>query len=291
MKDVEAGHAFILEGGEEEARRRWGKHVAAGKLGVVHASGKKKPRLFGDGSISGANQSSRIRERVRLPGLHSVQRFFSKRGDKRKWVALSFDVKGAHKLVLVREQERGFSCFVLDGKWFVWIPHALMLYVDDAFMLLPKSVGPLVASTAIMLVSALGVPLSWAKLGIGSDLIWIGWRFDFETGIVLLPPDKVESLLEALDEMRRKGQRLPRKRVEKVIGKLTRFTSGALWLRPWLNEFYCLLRKPRAVTRLLLVSQFENLMAVLSSDLAVAADMKECDILSRAGNFTRWLVQ
>ena len=72
MKDVEAGHAFVLAGGEEEARRRWGKHVAAGKLGVVHASGKKKPRLFEDGSISGANPSSRIRERVRLPGLHSA---------------------------------------------------------------------------------------------------------------------------------------------------------------------------------------------------------------------------
>ena len=112
--------------------------------------------------------------------------------------------------------------------------------------------GPLVASAAI------SVPLSWAKLGIGSDLIWIGWRFDFETGIVLLSPDKVESLLVALDEMRRKGQRPPRKRVEKVIGELMWFTCGALWLRPWLSEFYCLLRRPRAVTPLLLVTQFED---------------------------------
>ena len=58
------------------------------------------------------------------------------------------------------------------------------------------------------------------------------------------------------------------------------FTSRVLWLRPWLSEFYCLLRKPRAVTRLLLVCQFEELLDVLSSDLAVAADMKDCDILT-----------
>ena len=71
--------------------------------------------------------------------------------------------------------------------------------------------------------------------------------------------DKVESLLEALREMSRKGQRLPRNRVEKVISKLMWFTSGALWLRPWLSEFYCLLRKPRAVTRLLLVNHVERI--------------------------------
>ena len=79
----------------------------------------------------------------------------------------------------------------------VWIPHALMLYVDDAFMLLPKSVGPLVASAAIMLVSCafeLGQAGHWQRF----DLDWL--VLDFETGIVLLPPDKVESLLEALDE-------------------------------------------------------------------------------------------
>ena len=56
QEDVAAGYAFVLEGGEPEARRRWGKLVASGKLGVVRAPGKK-PRLIGDGSVSGANRA------------------------------------------------------------------------------------------------------------------------------------------------------------------------------------------------------------------------------------------
>jgi len=61
--DVKAGSAYILAGGEQEARTRWGDLVASGKLAVVHVPGKN-PRLIGDGSVSRANATS-----VRLPGL------------------------------------------------------------------------------------------------------------------------------------------------------------------------------------------------------------------------------
>ena len=112
MKDLESGCAFVLEGNEEEeeARRHWGKHMGAGKLGIFHASGKKKPRIIGDGSISGANPSCRIREWVRLPGLHSAQLFFD--------VCQRAQVGGSFfqcQRVVLRGQERGFSCFVLGG--------------------------------------------------------------------------------------------------------------------------------------------------------------------------------
>lgn len=73
---VDAGRAFILEGGEHAARGRWGRWVASGKLGVVRVPGRKS-RLIGDGTISGANAASRIQEHVRLPGLHCIQRFLS----------------------------------------------------------------------------------------------------------------------------------------------------------------------------------------------------------------------
>ena len=43
--NMSAGYAFVLEGGEPEARRRWGKLVASGKLGVVRAPGKKPHSL------------------------------------------------------------------------------------------------------------------------------------------------------------------------------------------------------------------------------------------------------
>ena len=77
MQDVEAGFAYILTGGFPEAKQRWGGNLAAGKLGIVQVVGKK-PRLIGDGSISGANGRCTIQERPRLPGLHGVQRFLSR---------------------------------------------------------------------------------------------------------------------------------------------------------------------------------------------------------------------
>ena len=44
-----------------------------------------------------------------------MQRFLSPVEPGSEWFALSFDVRDAHKLILVDEQEQGFSCFVLDG--------------------------------------------------------------------------------------------------------------------------------------------------------------------------------
>ena len=119
LKDVAAGHAYELIGGEAEARQRWGDLVAAGKLGIAQPPGKK-PRLIGDGTISGANHHCVIEEKVRLPTFESVQRFMSLSGPDVQWGALSFDVRGAHKLVNVSPAEQGLSCFVVQGRWFVY---------------------------------------------------------------------------------------------------------------------------------------------------------------------------
>lgn len=119
LKDVAAGHAFELIGGEAEARQRWGDLVAAGKLGIAQPPGKK-PRLIGDGTISGANHRCVIEEKVRLPTIESVQRFMSLSNPCEHWEALSFDVRGAHKLVNVVPAEQGLSCFVVQGRWFAY---------------------------------------------------------------------------------------------------------------------------------------------------------------------------
>ena len=69
QKDLSAGHLFELHGGEEEARARFGTNVAAGQFGVVCAEGRK-PRLIGDGRVSGTKDGSQISEQVRLPNLN-----------------------------------------------------------------------------------------------------------------------------------------------------------------------------------------------------------------------------
>ena len=305
--NMSAGYAFVLEGGEPEARRRWGKLVASGKLGVVRAPGKK-PRLIGDGSVSGANRASRIHEHVRLPGLQGIQRFLSMPAAQEKsWVAFSFDVAAAHKRVLTCEQEQGLCCFVLEGVWyvyrscffgtkwsaywwsrvgawlvrmlhrFIWLQHGLWLYVDDGMLLLPKSVAPLVGGVAVMFLRALGVPLSWRKLDLGTQLVWIGWKFNLEGAHASLPLEKREKLSILLGPLCKKGAKVERREVESLIGLLIWFTAGAFWLRPWLSNFYNLLYKPSAVPRLLSIDQFQELVSSLSQDLRVLRPLKQCD--------------
>lgn len=119
MKDVSAGFAYILLCGAAEAVQKWGSNVAAGRLGVVQAPGRK-PRLIGDGNISGASRACIVPETARLPGLSSVQRFLSESGNVSAWVALSFDVASAHKLTRVKPEEQGLGCFALGNDFFVY---------------------------------------------------------------------------------------------------------------------------------------------------------------------------
>ena len=119
LKDVRAGHAFELPGGVDEARSCLGDRFAAGKLGVVQPPGKNA-RLVGDGSISGKNPRSRICDRIWVPGVRSVQEFWSRHHSSRRWLAFSWDVSGAHKLVLVCPEEQGYSCFFVKGRLFAY---------------------------------------------------------------------------------------------------------------------------------------------------------------------------
>ena len=75
LKDVSNGFAFELPGGEAEAHERWGSAVAAGKLGIAQPPGKK-PRLTGDGSVSGANAACWILEKVQSQLLRALSVFY-----------------------------------------------------------------------------------------------------------------------------------------------------------------------------------------------------------------------
>lgn len=307
MKDVAAGFAYILPGGAAEAVQKWGAHVAAGRLGVVQVPGWK-PRLIGDGSVSGANGACVIPEKARLPGLCSVQRFLSESGSGLAWTALSFDVASAHKLIRVKPEEQGLGCFALGneffvyrscyfgakysafwwarvGAWlvrmmhrFIWVSHACFLYVDDGLILVPTDVAPFLATACLAFLTALGVPLSWKKVSLGDDLVWIGWRFCFSSGFVQLPSDKSQKILEALRPFCSNGQKVDRKAVERLIGLLLWYTGGAVHLRPWLQGLYHLLYKPLCVFRCVTPREFDMLRQLLDSKLTLTDHMECCDL-------------
>ena len=308
LKDVAAGHAFELLGGEAEAKLRWGDLVAAGKLGIAQPPGKK-PRLIGDGAVSGANSRCVIEEKVRLPTFESVQRFMSHTQPGECWGALNFDVRGAHKLVKVAPAEQGLSCFVVKGRWFayrscyfgcrwaaywfsrvgaflvrhchqfLWVKHGFFLYVDDGLALFPAGVCPLLATSLLLFLAALGVPLSWEKVRMGHLQSWLGWSFDWGLGQAELPDNKRQMLVGLLQELTSVRRKVPRKHVERCVGLLVWFCGGAYWLKPWLQSLYQLLFKPVCVFRSLSTGQFRALLAKLTDGLYVSQDLRDCDVL------------
>ena len=237
-----------------------------------------------------------------------MQRFLSESGSGSAWVALSFDVASAHKLIRVKPEEQGLGCFALGndffvyrscyfgakysaywwsrvGAWlvrmlhrFLWISHACFLYVDDGLVLVPKDVAPLLASACLAFLTALGVPLSWKKVKLGDELVWIGWRFCFSSGYIQLPDDKSQKILEALSPFCTSGQKVDRKTVERLIGLLLWYPGGAVHLRPWLQALYHLLYKPLCVFRSVTPHQFEVLRQLLDTKLALTGHMECCDL-------------
>ena len=149
----------------------------------------------------------------------------------------------------------------------IWVQHGLFLFVDDGLDFLPSSVGPLLALYTLMFLCAIGVPLSWGKLRLGQHLVWIGWKFHADICQASLPAEKVVKAPAALKPLLLKDNRVDCRELEKAVGFLGWFCGGAFWLRAWLSSFYKLLKKPRAVTRLLQVDQFFELVQRLNSDL------------------------
>ena len=151
----------------------------------------------------------------------------------------------------------------------VYIPHALWVYVDDGLLLLPSSVAPLISTTSLMFVLALGVPISWEKLQFSSSVSWIGWEFNFLEANVFLPYAKKQKLQVLLQKFMSANQRVERKCVEQVVGLLIWFCGGAPWLKPWLQCFYHLLFKPHCVFRALSPAHFATMRDALDQKLAV----------------------
>ncbi|CAE7763577.1 Ubr3, partial [Symbiodinium sp. CCMP2456] len=236
-----------------EARARSGNACAAGRLGVVQKEGSA-PRLVGDSTVSNANRLCRIADKIELPSLQDVSSFLSHHDGE--WIAFILDVAKAHKRAkaAAAAAERGYSLFAVtdaDGathwlcyrtchfgcSWaaywwartagaFVRIAHRLIhrrhflaIYVDDILALIRRSEASTGAALVVFLATALGVPISWKKLVLGSCVKWLGWMVRLgEAPTAHLPEDKRICLLGALQLLRVAGAMVSRKHLEQLVG-------------------------------------------------------------------------
>ena len=72
----------------------------------------------------------------------------------------------------------------------LWFSHAGFLYVDDFLFFMEANMMPVSAALVCIMCQLLGIPISWRKTALSSCIDYIGWQFNFFTGIVSIPVQK-----------------------------------------------------------------------------------------------------
>ena len=203
----------------EDAQAQFPLGISIGKLGVATAEGRP-PRLVVDSSVLGLNGRCKIPEKSTLPTAREIVRSFPIRGTNKCLSGFSLDVKSAHKRIVLHPDERGLVGFSLEGPlyfyyvtpfgavfsatWWsrlggfilrcfhhlIWMSHAGFLYVDDFLFFMDSSMMPLAAALLCIFSQITGIPISWRKTTLGPVVDYIGWEFNFHSGIVIIPAPK-----------------------------------------------------------------------------------------------------
>ena len=251
QNEIDQGWIFQFSGDEAEAQQQYPHGVGLGKLGIAFSE-SRPPRLVLDSSICKTNQNCWIPERQCYPSARDVVESFPLRHCTEPQHAATFDVKSAHKRIVLAPRHQGlvgltfkgtiyfyrvcpfgatFSAFWWGrlGAWLVrvfhrliWVQHGLWLFVDDFLLTQSKQVLPIFATLLAIFCQVFRIPLSWRKCTLGPMVDWIGWRFNFFNGIVSLHPDKHHKLIALIHDL------LAHRHC--TCKQLERFTGLALWV-------------------------------------------------------------
>jgi len=88
----------------------------------------------------------------------------------------------------------------------IWLSHAGFLYVDDFLVFMEANMMPLSATLLCIFCQLLAIPISWKKTAMHSIIDYIGWRFNFNAGIVTIPIDKILNLSEGTSNTSSRSQ-------------------------------------------------------------------------------------
>ncbi|CAE7307255.1 unnamed protein product [Symbiodinium sp. CCMP2592] len=246
--------------------------VAIGKLGLVLAEGRS-PRLTVDSSVSGVTAACQIPNHMLLPRISDVEDCAPSCLGRQPWITVSLDVRKAHRMVMVEHCDQALLAFTFEGRVFtsstlnfgarasafwwarvggalirlshaaIWLSHLLWGYVDDFLGGFRGDVAPISASIWILLLLALGVPLSWPKCVWSSECIWIGWSINLESWVCELPSAKISKILDQIAELLSAGDKVKFKTLESLIGRLLWVTGLWTVLRPLLSPLYAALQR------------------------------------------------
>ncbi|CAE7201935.1 unnamed protein product [Symbiodinium sp. CCMP2592] len=173
-----------------------------------------------------------------------IKRFVSKRRTRDCLVSLyrekrvkmtNFSFTGANFSALWFQRLAGMLLRLMH-LW-IFVRHALMGYVDDFLFIQDRECILYSASLLLCFTSIFGVPLSWAKLQLGSCITWIGWTFNFTSGSFHIPQEKVDKLFNLIKEATR-SRRVTSALLHKLVGLLQWFCQLYRSCKPWLASLF-----------------------------------------------------
>ena len=266
QEEIDNQWVDLFPGDEIAAQSQFPMGISVGKLGVAY-SDSRPPRLVVDLSVGGLNQQCFIPEKSSLPSAKDILRSYPIRNSSDDQLGLSIDIKSAHKRVAIRPSERGLVGFswqnrlrfyrvcpfgaTFSAHWWsrlggfllrlchrmIYISHIGLLYVDDFIFSQSDKVLPISACLILLLFQAIKLPISWRKCELSHSVIWIGWKFNFLSGLVSIPPEKQKKLLVLIDQLR-SHQRVPLKSLQKFLGLAMWITQLFGQMRIWLHYLY-----------------------------------------------------
>ena len=294
-EEIKQGWVYEFPGTLEEAQTAFPIGVSVGKLGVATSS-SRPPRLVVDSSVCGLNQNCPLPERGSLPSAKDLIRSYPLRNTSSPVSGLSLDVKSAHKRVAIRPSEQGLVGFSWQGKlyfyrvcpfgatfsahWWsrlggfllrlshrlLFLPHIGLLYVDDFIFVQEAKVLPISAAFLVLFFRAINLPISWKKCELSHTITWIGWKFNFYSGLVSVHPDKQTKLMGLIASLL-KHTRVPLKVIQKVVGLAMWITQIFPLMRIWLHHLYMDMHKIPATQFSVDPGYWHEMVACLDTDL------------------------
>ena len=119
QNEIDQGWVFEFDGEETDAQQAYPQGVALGKLGIAF-SASRPPRLVLDSSVCNTNQNCITPERQCYPSARDVVESFPLRQCSEPQHAATFDIKSAHKRIVLSERHQGLVGFTFQGRIFFY---------------------------------------------------------------------------------------------------------------------------------------------------------------------------
>ena len=273
--EIEVRKGWILRMAKKEAEEKFGGDLQLASLGAVPKDPSwEEVRVVHDGT-HGISVNTEIRQpnRMPFPQFDDVEAAIGALKELRpvRKMLMAFDIKAAHRLIPVQEEDWGLQSFRLEKEGEVFVnmvgtfgvasaafwwgraasvifrtfhrvvpPHLLfylLLFADDGLLIAAGEEYHKLILSLFLFLDLMEVPLSWRKTRGGFQTEWIGYQVDLEGWKVGVSPKKVKWLKEWTERVLQESHLMGRE-FKAGVGRLG-FLAGALaGARPFLAPLY-----------------------------------------------------